>query len=212
MRTGSLRAVPVLIALSMLAAAPQAKATIITLTEDACTGTCGSGPFGTIELIQTTATLVTVTLTLSANERFAGTGAGEALAFNVAGLAVTIGSITANFGVGPAPASASAFGSFLQSVSCTTCKGGNAGNPAGPLSFTVTRATGVTIADFGTNAKGYMFASDIVGTNGNTGNVGAFGIPGAPGGSVPEPVTMSLMGGGLLMIALRRAHLRSQRK
>lgn len=199
-----------MIALSLLAAAPQAKATIITLTEDACTGGCGSGPFGTIELIQTTASLVTVTLTLSPNERFAGTGAGQALVFNLGGAAATIGNITPNFAVGPAPASASAFGSFLQSVTCTTCKGGNAGNPAGPLSFTVTRASGVTIADFGINAKGYMFAADIVGTTGNTGNVGALGIPGAP--QVPEPVTMSLMGGGLLMIALRRAHLRSSRK
>lgn len=206
MKIGSWRALPALIALSMLAAAPQAKATTITLTADECTGTCGTGPFGTISLIQTTATLVTVTLTLSPNERFAGTGAGEALAFNVAGPAITIANITANFAVGPAPASASAFGSFLQSVTCTTCKGGNAGNPAGPLSFTVTRASGVTIADFIPNSKGYLFAADIVGANGNTGNVGA------PGGSVPEPVTLSLMGGGLLMIALRRAQLRSSRK
>ncbi len=207
-KIGSFKVLPAVIALSLLAAAPEAKATIITLTDDGCTDTCGTGPFGQIELIQTTALLVTVTLTLSPNVRFAGTGAGEALEFNVLGPAITIADITANFVIGPAPASASTFGSFLQSVTCDTCKGGNAGNPSGPLSFTVTRASGVTIADFGTNAKGYMFASDIVGANGNTGNVGA---PGTPGSQVPEPVSLSLMGGGLLMLALRRAHLRSSR-
>lgn len=204
MKTGSLRALSALITLSLLGAAPPAKATTITLSTDGCTGTCGTGPFGTVQLIQTTASLVTVTVTLAANERFAGTGAGEALAFNVLGPAITIADITAGFGIGPAPASASTFGSFLQSVSCTLCKGGQAGNPAGPLSFTVTRASGATIANFTANAKGYLFAADIVGNNGNTGNVGA-------PGTIPEPVTMSLMAGGLLMIALRRAHLRSAR-
>ncbi len=201
-----LTALPVLLALCLFVGAPEAKATIITLTEDGCTGTCGTGPFGTVQLIQTTSSLVTVTLTLAANERFAGTGAGEALTFNILGAPVTIGNISAGFELGPAPASASTFGSFLYSVSCSLCQGGQAGNTAGPLSFTVTRAGGVVIADFTPNDKGVLFAADIVGNNGKTGNVAAVGGGFDSNGSpVPEPISISLLGGGLLAIWLRKA-------
>src|SRR6266699_1285312 len=70
----------------VLAVLPTTQAsTIFTLNQDGCTGTCGVSPFGTVSLFQTTPTLVTVTETLAANERFAGTGAGDALEFNVIG-------------------------------------------------------------------------------------------------------------------------------
>jgi hypothetical protein len=181
-----------LLVFGALAFLPAAQATtIFVLNQDACTGTCGVAPFGTITLEQTTSTLVTVTETLAANERFAGSGAGDALEFNVTG-PITIGSITSGFAIGPAPDSASALGSFLESVTCSSCQGGKAGNPPGPLSFTVTSAGGVTIADFIANntGVGFFFAADIVGTNGNTGNVGAPD----PGSVVPEPASLSLVG------------------
>jgi hypothetical protein len=184
-----------------LAFLPAARAaTVFTFNMDACSGTCGAAPFGTISLTQTGAggagTFVTVTEMLAANERFAGTGAGDALEFNVAG-PITIGNITPGFGVGPAPDTASAFGTFLESIACTACQGGNANNPTGPLSFTVSSAGGVTISDFTVNAGSYYFSSDIVGINGNTGNVGTQG-PGGNIQSTPEPATLALTGLGLL--------------
>ena len=194
----------------VLALLPTTRAsTIFTLNQDACSGTCGVSPFGTVSLDQTTASLVTVIESLSANERFARTGAGDALEFNVVG-PITIGVITAGFAVGPAPDTASAFGTFLESVTCTECSGGNAGNPTGPLTFTVTSTGGVKVADFVSNARGFMFSSDIVGNNGNTGNVGD-SAKGSIQTSTPEPATLALMGLGLLGLGTYGRRLRQSR-
>jgi hypothetical protein len=196
---------------------PQTQAaTIFTLDQDACTGTCGGPVFGTVQLDQTTATLVTITVTLAANELFAGTGTGAALAFNVnpsiAGLVISNISPGASFALGGAIKS-SAYGNFLESIACATCQGGNATNPSGPLSFTVTAPGGVTIADFTSStapngsATPYYFASDIVGANGNTGNVGAL-IGLAPGPDVPEPLPVLLIGMGLAALGVLRTRFR----
>lgn len=176
--------------------------TIFQLDRDACTHTCGTGPFAIITLSQTSLTMVTVTEVLSPNEVFAGTGAGEALEFNVAGIPV-IGNITSGFAVGPTHSHASAFGEFLLSVTCTVCKGGKDSNPSGPLSFTVSSVEGISIADFVRNDRGYYFASDIRGNNGNTGNVATSSVFLAPNAAeAPEPVSLILIGAGLIGLSL----------
>jgi len=189
--------------LALLAIAPSMKAGTITytLTQDGCTGTCGTGPFGTIKLTDNgsgNSAFVSVLVTLSANENFSGTGAGDALEFNVAGGVISAASITSGFGVGPAPDTASTFGTFLLSVSCTSCQGGS--GPSGPLSFNVGGPSGVTIGSFTANGGGFFFASDIAGNNGKTGNVAAIGTT----STVPEPISSALVGGGLLSLFLLR--------
>ena len=173
-----------------------------TLTQNGCSGSggCGTGPFGTITLTDLSSTSVTVTETLAAGERFAGTGAGDALEFNTKA-GSTLSGFTAGFAAGPSPDSASTFGTFVYSVTCTTCQGGNAGNPTGPLTFTVTNASGLSIADFVANLGGYFFAADIVG-NGNTGNVAAIGGGTGGGSQTPEPATMALTMSGLALVAI----------
>ena len=88
---------------------------LFTLDQDGCTGGCLTGTFPTVTLTDNgsgASAFVTVTETLAASEWYAGTGAGEALEFNVAG-AITITNLTPNFVVGPAPDKASTFGTFL---------------------------------------------------------------------------------------------------
>ena len=180
--------------------------TIFQLDRDACTGTCGTGPFANITLAQTSLTTVTVTEQLGAYEVFAGTGAGQALEFNVLGTPV-IANLTPGFAIGPTDATASAFGQFLYSITCTVCKGGKLTNPAGPLSFTVSSDDGISIEDFVRNERGYHVASDIRGSNGHTGNVATdTSIFPTDGGSaaaeVPEPAAFILIGGGLTALSI----------
>ena len=180
---------------------------IFTLDQDGCTSTCGTGPFGTVKLVQGTNS-VNVTVTLAPNENFVSTGAGDALEFNVKGNpTVDTTSMTSGFAVGPAPNTASIFGQFLESVTCEkiACKGGN--GPAGPLSFTVD-LNGISVDDFIANDKGYYFAADIMGSNGQTGNVAA--KAGVTVQQTPEPMTFTLLGAGLVGVGLLRRRISSR--
>jgi len=188
-------------------------------------GSVGSTPgnYGTISLLQT-ATGVTLTETLSANEYFVITGAGNALSFNLKNdpSLTTVNAAITGLSAGyrllqASPTSASPFGSFDFAIVCGNppCdNGGSSGLNANNHSLTFS-LTGFNVSDFnflstGGNPNAY-FASDICtagtanGCTGGTGNVGATTLT-PPPPPTPEPSSLILLGTGVLGAAgmLRR--------
>ena len=174
----------------------------------------GSGPFGTVTLNQTSPTLVTVVETLFAGVNWAGTGAGEALEFNIAGdpaINIAISNTNnnqTNFAAGVGGADASPYGTFDYFIHCITCQGGS--GPGGTLTFTVSLASNAAL-DINSfkvlstlppgNVQAYV-ASDIcfqASTGACTANVAAINSS-----TVPEPITSGLVGTGLVSLFFLR--------
>jgi hypothetical protein len=192
-----------------LASTARASSITYTLTQDGCTGGCGTAPFGSITLTDDTtlANTVDVSETLFNGDEFIKTGNHDSLTFDTDVTPITITDLTTGYSVDSSPSNPP-FNPFEFGISCTGCGPGASKPLGGTLSFDVTGPAGFSISDFVANKNGDFFASDIIGTTGNTGAVAAL-----KASAVPEPRQTFLLLGLMLVgfVAMRRSKLRSTR-
>src|SRR5262245_47915687 len=130
-RAGRLLVVLGLLAAGLMLAAPPAQAITFQLTSDHCTGTCGTPPFGTVDVTQAGAN-VDVTVTLNAGFQYAQTGAADGQIFKLNGTGVALGDIVVGAHVPALAAATGALngdgtGNFTFGINCPTCGNGQIG-------------------------------------------------------------------------------------
>ncbi len=184
-----------------------AKADTYTFNTDHCSSACL--PFtGTVTVTQNGANTVHVSVTGSGFGFVDTAGGGDEFFFNIIGdPVISIANLTSGWSlVSTSASSTDALGGggwgFDYALTCgTNCGPGGSKPLSPPLSFDIT-ATGLTPASFFDTdgaASPVQFAADVL-ANGNTGLVGAT----RTSTTVPEPISLSLVGGGLLALGLFR--------
>jgi hypothetical protein len=215
-----------ILAPAIAATAIPASANVITysLTSDFCTGTCGTGPFGTVTATDIGAGEVQVTVTLNnpatlsnpSGETFAKTGAGgkDTLLFDLSGTPTLTDFTSASTNNQPivlasttagSISGTSGMGTWQYAIDCPTCGNGTSPPPLlSPITFDIS-ATGLSTANFVQNDAGLFFAADIIGVNGNTGVVGAPNVDPVPGPTAGAGLPGVIFGSlGLMWFARRR--------
>jgi PEP-CTERM motif-containing protein len=176
------------------------------LTQDHCTGGCGTAPFGTIDVTQDGTNTVKLVVTLSGSDKFVSTGFPGSFGFDLVGNpTIGISNLTSGWSLLSTTAGNlhfDGFGSLDYALLCNAC-GHGASNPfAGPISFDIT-AAGLTPGSFKElsrppGSEQTYFVADILGSTGNTGVVGATLVKTA----VPEPTSLLLFGSGASLLGL----------
>ena len=170
----------------------------------------GTGPFATVTLTQVDSNTVGVDVAAFANYKFVDTGSHDTFGFNLSlqsgATGVTLTDITSGFAAGTGFSNGFT-GAFAYSISCPGCGSGGSTPLTGPIDFNVNVTTGsLSVSDFVANLAGHTFAADVIGPNATGATFTGLVVNGSTP-SIPEPLSLSLVGGGLLALGLLRKRL-----
>ncbi len=177
-----------------------ARATVTGSFTQISSGSIGSGTLGSVTLTQNGANEVDVTVSLAAQTAFVDTGAHSAFGFNLnlaTAYSVVISSgLTSLFTATGSGGANAPYGNFGYLIACPGCGPGSSNAYAGPLTFAVDDASGITVNNFIANGGGFYFSTDVIGPSGGTGviavnSVSTVAMP------TPEPASLLLFGTGL---------------
>jgi hypothetical protein len=194
--------IPAAMALTFGMAAPASASTVYDLDVISASN-IGTGNQGTVTLTQNGANEVDVVVSLVPGVLLVNSGGPHTpfvfdLASAVSSAIVTVTSTNnPSFVAASGSQQATPDGTFTNGIAYNGSNGGGHGSP-GPLDFSVTDASGITLSDFIANGDGFFFAADVLGTGGNTGTVGA----NVALSTTPLPAALPLFAGGLGLLGL----------